>query len=71
MSFSTCLVKVLATLQPFSLDPSRTVFFTMDREGRKREWLQNRSPLCSAFVLTILEPYILQWIVKVGKERAS
>ena len=71
MSCSTFLVKVLATLRPFSLDRPPTMFFTMDREGQKREGLYNRSPLCGAFDLTRLEPCILRWIVKVGKERAS
>ena len=56
MSFSTVLVKVLATLRPFSLDRPRTMFFTMDREGRKREGPCNRSPLCGRLRLTPLEP---------------
>ena len=37
ITFQKLTLKVVATLERFTWEASRHVFFTMDREGRKRE----------------------------------
>ena len=59
------------TLRPFGADPPRGLCFTMDREGRISEGFNDPSSLCGRLAPTLLEACFLQWIVKVGKERAS
>ena len=41
ITFEKFALKVVATLERFSWEASRHMFFTMDREGRKREGFRN------------------------------